>query len=613
MKNSTPDRNRQYLFWLILLMLPVILFGLAEMLVRLAGLGHQYPLVVPAPNQSGYLQPNPEVVKRYFSRPELAPTVSADTVYFLAQKPADSLRIVVLGESSAAGFPYGRFASPAAMLQQRLKPLYPEKNIEIINFAMAAINSYTLRDFSDEVVGLKPDLVLIYAGHNEYLGVMGVGSALAARTGRWQTLSYIALRQFHLFQLFDAAIAGLRTGGAVPKGDRTLMAQVAANKNIALDSAEYRQGLRQFEQNMQDVLAIFKRAHIPVILGSLASNERDQAPFASVERGAPRIAEALSKAQQLSKSDAYTGVQLLKELTNTYNQSADLYFGLGQAYLAQGDEDRALQSFLKAKDLDLLRFRAPEAINEIIKRLAAQEGVALADVQAMLRSQSQHHIIGSGLMWEHLHPNSEGYFWLAESFFQAILKLNVLPESDFKLAPEQALNWRPVSSVDEVYAGWTIKRLISDIPFTTTPVKLDLGELDSPEKQLAAERYQGKAPWLEVTQKAFDYYQQQKNWRMALILVGQLSDALPMNLSAALIAAQISMDMKLTQLALFYAERGLRIDTQHQDLLMVKAHALFLAKRYVESKAILQQVIKLNPQHPLAGQFLQEAWATSLE
>jgi tetratricopeptide (TPR) repeat protein len=615
MKNSTHGRGRQYLFWLILALFPFVLLAIAEGLVRLAGLGHSYPLFVPVANQPGYLQPNPDVINRYFSRPDLAPKVSADTLYFLAQKPADSLRIVIMGESTAAGFPYGRFGSPAGMLQQRLKPLYPEKNIEIVNVAMAAINSYTLRDFTDEVLAIKPDVVLIYAGHNEYLGVMGVGSTLAARSRRWQTLTYIALRRSHLFQLFDAAVASLRSGkSATPAKDRTLMAQVAGNKNIALDSPEYRQGLRQFEQNMRDILDKFAGAHVPVIVGRLASNERDQAPFASVERGEPRIAEAISRARQLvSSGDAYGAGQVLQEMLKKHDTSADIYFELGKSMLALGDEERARQAFLRAKDLDLLRFRAPEAINDIIDKFATQSGVKLANVQALLREQSEFHIIGSSMMLEHLHPTSEGYFWLAESFYQALLTEKLLPDSKFRLTSAQALQWRPVSSVDNIFAGWTITRLLSDAPFTSTPQKFELGVLDTPEKQFAAERFQGKSSWLEATQKAFDYYQAQKNWSMALILVGQLSDALPMNLSAAQIAAQIAMDLQLNQLALFYAERGLRIEPQHQELLMLKAHALFLAKRYPESKAMLQRVLSINPQHPQASQFLQEPWATSLE
>jgi predicted Zn-dependent protease len=216
-------------------------------------------------------------------------------------------------------------------------------------------------------------------------------------------------------------------------------------------------------------------------------------------------------------------------------------------------------------------------------------------------------------MLEHLHPNSDGYFWLAEAFFNALTQNKILPESNFSLSAAQAINWKPVTEIDETYARWTVAKLTSDYPFTQTPKQFDLGDVNTPEKQLAEARYAGKSSWLDVTQKAFEYYQQQKNGHATLIAVGQLSDALPMNDSAAKTAAKVAMDLQLTQLVLFYAERGLRIKPDDQELLMLKAHALFLSKRYADSKRVLQDVIKLNPQHPMAGEFLKESWATSLE
>ena len=78
----------------------------------------------------GYLRTNPDILKRYFSHPSLAPTISPDSFYFKEEKEADSFRIVVQGGSTAAGFPYGQTGSIAGMLHQRFKRLYPDKKIE---------------------------------------------------------------------------------------------------------------------------------------------------------------------------------------------------------------------------------------------------------------------------------------------------------------------------------------------------------------------------------------------------------------------------------------------------------------------------------------------------
>ncbi|MBU2178147.1 MAG: hypothetical protein KJ930_01830, partial [Gammaproteobacteria bacterium] len=136
-------------FYLVLLLIPLLLLLLLEVILRLAGFGASYLLFVPAP-EAGYLQPNPLLVRRYVDDPRQAPPVAPDTQYFLAEKPKDGLRLMVAGESTAAGFPYGRFGSPAALLQQRLKRQYPDQPIEVISTAMAAINSYTVLDIMPE-------------------------------------------------------------------------------------------------------------------------------------------------------------------------------------------------------------------------------------------------------------------------------------------------------------------------------------------------------------------------------------------------------------------------------------------------------------------------------
>ena len=82
------------------------------------------------------------------------------------------------------------------MLEQRLLQTFPGRNIEVINTAMAAVNSYTLFDFVDEIIEQKPDLILIYAGHNEYYGSLGVGSAESL--GRFRPVINLYLRLQHL-------------------------------------------------------------------------------------------------------------------------------------------------------------------------------------------------------------------------------------------------------------------------------------------------------------------------------------------------------------------------------------------------------------------------------
>jgi hypothetical protein len=117
------------------------------------------------------------------------------------------------------------------MLGDRLEATHPYSDIEVVSTAMAAVNSYTLLDFVDEIIEQKPDLILIYAGHNEYLGIMGVGSAFAAKGGRFATLMHLKLKDWRLYQLLQKFYS-LAMSSEVPpdKSNKTLMSQVAKEK-----------------------------------------------------------------------------------------------------------------------------------------------------------------------------------------------------------------------------------------------------------------------------------------------------------------------------------------------------------------------------------------------
>jgi hypothetical protein len=75
----------------------------------------------------------------------------------------------------------------------------------------------------------------------------------------------------------------------------------------------------------------------------------------------------------------------------------------------------------------------------------------------------------------------------------------------------------------------------------------------------------------------------------------------------------LAMQAQQPVLALFYAQRGLRQVAANEDLLLVKAHALFLLERHADSKAYLQRVLARNPQHQTANFLIQQPWAKAVE
>lgn len=600
--NAKSLRPVRSYFYVIMLLLPIVILTSVEWGLRLAGFGNSYPLFIPATGAEGYLQPNPELIKRYFHRPELAPNVSPDTLLFKQIKAQDSFRIVLLGGSTAAGFPFGRFGSITGQLQTRFKRLYPDKNIEVISTAMASVNTYTLLDITPEIIDIAPDLVLIYAGHNEYLGVMGVGSAYAGKGSRAANLLFLKIKEWRLFQLVEWAYYALFDTNQAqlnPKDtSHTLMAQVAKEKNIPLDSPLFNAGLEQFEQNLGLILGQFQQAKVPVLIGTLAANEAQQPPFAS----APPI--DFSTINNNLLTDSGLAKQQLEKMIDENPTAAEPEYKLASLYQAQADIPLALQHYIQASDKDLLRFRAPSIFNQVIRQQAQRYNASVVESQASLR-QYNGGLIDHTLMYEHLHPNKLGYFVLAQAFVEQTLKSNLLGPVSHAVSEQQAWLDMPLSEVDIINADFKIENLLADYPFSANPQKVEFGPIDSLEQQMALNWLKG-TPWLEIQQDLLTAYQQHNNLPQAAKIAGILFDALPHKPQLAIVAAKLYRDSQDFTLAYYYARKAHELEPKNVNYLLTLAQMLYQTKRLDKAIASLQEVLTLSPDHKEAQYYLNQ-------
>jgi len=536
--------------------LPLLLLAALEGGLRAAGFGQSLPLFVDAPAQPGYREVNPEVGRRFDVDPDAPLLTRADPVYFARAKPTRGLRIFVQGSSTAAGFPYGRFASLAGMLQARLQSALPERRVEVVQTAMSAVNSYALLDFSSEILAEAPDAVVIYAGHNEYLGMLGVGSTIAAGRSVWLTRSYLALRELRVFQLLQRGAAALRArlarpaaaGAAAARAPAVagLMARVAGEKEIPLGSELYQRGLAQLRANLGALLARYRRAGIPVFLATLACNERHQPPFAGrAPAGAPA------------------------------EDAADAWFERAVALDRAGDFAAARRAYLGAKDRDLLRFRAPEDANRVLRELAALHGAVLVDVQAALAADAPDGIIGRELMLEHLHPNLRGYFLLADAFFDALLASGALGAAAAARAEPDALAWerQPLSELDRRAGEYRVAELLRQWPFAPPAEGAPApggaraeAHAEDAIALLAARVARGELSWTEGTQQALALHAQRGEAAEAARSALNLADTFPRSPRARLVAARWLIETRRAREALWQLDRAAELAPSEPDL-----------------------------------------------
>jgi tetratricopeptide (TPR) repeat protein len=596
------SRRKSIIFYTISISLPFVLLFVLELGLRVSDYGEDYPLFIPAKALPGYMQPNEDVINRFFPGPQFAPKVSPDTQYFLADKPNDSVRIVVQGGSTAAGFPYGRWGSLSGMLQQRFKRLYPEKNIEIINTAMASVNTYTLLDFVNEIIQIEPDLVLIYAGHNEYLGVMGVGSAYASKGGREATLLYLKLKDLKIYRLVESIYYKVFTPGVTEKAnERTLMAKVAREKEIAYGSELYQQGLQQFEGNMSLLLDKYAKADVPVILGNLVSNEKDQIPFSAVKDINEKSIVVWQNMQPASRQKRLDKLTIsATSLADTDSQSL---YELAFHHYFRDDFSSAQEYFSHAKDLDLLRFRAPEAFNQIIHKLSARSLVTLADVQGRMRQDTRVGIIGSKHILEHLHPSTRGYFMLADAFVQQIIESDLLGVSD-EISLVESWQEMPVTQADKLFGEYKIARLTSDYPFRLAPIEVANPSDSGIEGQALRDRIDGE-DWLTLNRKLLPLYQREKNFPEAALISGLLADALPNNYNLSYIAGLTYKKAGNLAISLYYLNRALKMNPASISGNLSIAQNYFLMGQAEKSMQHLEFVKKNTPDHPAIDKLIE--------
>ena len=516
---------RRRVYMAVTLLLPLLLIGALELGLRWAGVGQLEPLFIPHPAHPEWSMANPRVVERFVSHPGQAPNISIETGFFRTRKNPGALRVVVQGGSSAAGFPYGYGASLAGMLEQRLRREFPEREIEVVTTAMSAVNSWALREFVPEILAIDPDAVLIYAGHNEFLGLLGVGSAYTVGSASLTRL-VMKLRHVRISRALEGFIAGrLGSPGAVP-GDGTLMARVAAERRIPLDSAVYRAGVTQFDANMRDIVARYRDAGVPVFISTLASNERDQPPFESEEPAAARDALAEVEAA-LATGETRQALARAEALRAQYPGSALAWFRFGEALAANGNVADAAEAWRRARDLDQLRFRAPSEFNERLARIGAQPGVVLVDTAARFRTRSADASIGNELMLEHLHPNVDGYFLLADAFHAAILEAGLLAPASRALPEAVARREVPLSRAEERFGDYKLLRLKNDWPFADPPRETVLPPARGLEEELAQAMYRQQVDWARMQDRLKQHYRVQGNREEYLRLALILADAFP--------------------------------------------------------------------------------------
>jgi tetratricopeptide (TPR) repeat protein len=336
-----------------------------------------------------------------------------------AAKAAGTFRIFVLGESAAMGDPDPAYAF-SRYLEVMLQQQFPQMKVEVINTGSVAINSHVLLPIAKGLAKQRPDAFIIYSGNNEVVGPYGPGTAL---TSSAMSLAVIRANIF----LRSTRIGQLLTQIGTPKREWGGM-EMFLDKQVSATSPLMKNTYANFETNLRDTVTVARNSGAQVIVSTVATNLKECAPFASQHRAdlsqndLRKWTDLVQQASALEQAGAYDqAIQLYTDALSLDDQYAELEFRIARCRLKLGDDSEANRHFERARDLDTLRFRADSRINDINRSVASSfQEVALVDAATLLSRQSQNGIIGSDLIYEHVHLTPLGNYLLARAIFQPI-------------------------------------------------------------------------------------------------------------------------------------------------------------------------------------------------
>ncbi|PNU20525.1 hypothetical protein C2E25_06520 [Geothermobacter hydrogeniphilus] len=359
---------------------------------------------------------------------------------FEMPKKKGAFRILVMGGSTTYGRPYLGKTAFGAWLEKLLERYVPGLDVEVINAGGISYASYRLKRLLPELLNYDPDLVVIYAGHNEFLEKRTFDPLIREPEGRRRLRGI--LHHSRLYSELYRTITKLRhhKGGAgrtvLGEDVEAVLEQVGGPELYHRDS-RFREGvIRQYRFTLGDMARMISRRKVPLILCTLPVNLSGVSPFKSEHRAGLRKEEwqqwqaAFEDGEQKSLAGDLTGaLNSYRQAERIDDQFAELSYRIGKIYLRRKRFQKAYEEFDRARQNDIVPLRALDEFNVIIRQIAGDRKIPLADIETFFRRISPGGIPGNNLFADHVHPTLEGQQILAWVVLNAATDAGLVPLS----------------------------------------------------------------------------------------------------------------------------------------------------------------------------------------
>ena len=413
----------------------------AELVLRGLDVRTDVPIFAPATDGDG------TPIERLVHNPQFDMPVGPDREHeFRADKLPGTFRIFVIGESEAAGAPYNTSLAFPAWLGKRLAAEAPGVHWEVVNAALAGLQSWSALEVVREIARYQPDLLVVYLGNNE------IGTRFSPNERRWLDPRGPAWRTWlvntRLYTLLSRIVPAhtasqmLDLQHAHRSGD---IHATDAGRRVYATTSDRALSAALFRARVEQMVRLMRAAGARTMLLTLSRNFSQWPPALSVHRPGLRPEQKMAWRRAVREGDALAAHDCSGALASWSRALsiddgfAELQFKIATCEWSLGRLDAANTRFRLASDLDRHPQGAPTALNDILRDVARREDALLVDVDVAFARASGERLVGDDLFVDPVHPRILGHQLIAQVVADAIRESG--------LAGPQ-VTWKPDAYVD---------------------------------------------------------------------------------------------------------------------------------------------------------------------
>jgi hypothetical protein len=338
--------------------------------------------------------------------------------------PSDETSIVVIGGSSAHGFPYHPWLSVGQVVAWQLGEAFPGRRF------IADVRAEEGADLEQMHLGLakltrRPDVLILYSGHNEFLTRYDIardaGLHEAPLDPPLDRLYRLSLRS-SLCRLIYETVSKNRLGGPPPP-----LYQHHVIDPPAVTPSEYAAILADFHRRLEAIVSYCERIGTVPVLVIPPGNEGGFEPIRSVLADAvgkaevDRVTRAYEASHAAEADDPARALAGYLAIVDRHPEFAEAQFRAARLLERGGDYAAANRRYILARDSDGYPTRCPSPFQEAYRAVAGRHGCILVDGPAVLRRICPRGILDDHAIHDAHHPTLSGHVALAEAILDALL------------------------------------------------------------------------------------------------------------------------------------------------------------------------------------------------